>query len=65
MTEIPDSGSVWPVSWEAAREAQLDAALRATPSQRVAWLEAAIRLAYASGALPRQDEPKDPPGRTK
>jgi hypothetical protein len=36
-------------------KAFLDAMLAATPTQRLAWLEEALRLAYASGALkPRE-----------
>jgi len=30
----------------------LDSVASATPAQRLAWLEEAIRLAYRSGALP-------------
>ena len=42
--------------WDAARPDLLDATLAATPAQRLAWLEEALRLAYASGAL----KPKEP-----
>lgn len=31
--------------------------LRATPEQRLAWLEEAIALAHATGALPRKNRP--------
>ena len=41
----------WVASWEAVRQAQLETALAATPEQRLAWLEDAMRLAQASGAL--------------
>jgi hypothetical protein len=37
--------------WDAAQQDLLAATLSATPAQRLAWLEEALRLAYASGAL--------------
>ena len=37
--------------WTAADQNLLDATLAATPAQRLEWLEEAIRIAYASGAL--------------
>lgn len=43
----------WGAGWEAHRVRQLTAALRATPAQRLAWLEEMIVLAYRVGALPR------------
>ena len=48
----------WPVSWEASREAQFRAMARATPAQRLAWLEQALRMAQASGALSRAETPE-------
>ena len=33
-------------TWEGSREARLDAALAATPAQRIAWLEDALYLAF-------------------
>ena len=41
----------WDVSWEDVERAQLETMLAATPAQRLAWLEGAVRLAHASGAL--------------
>ena len=41
----------WDVSWADVEQAQLETMLAATPAQRLAWLEEAMRLAYASGAL--------------
>jgi hypothetical protein len=41
-------------SWDAKRRLQFVLALEATPEQRLAWLEEMIRIAHASGALPRQ-----------
>ena len=37
--------------WNAADQNLLSATLSATPAQRLAWLEEALFLAYASGAL--------------
>jgi hypothetical protein len=48
-----DKRDEWPCSWEAVRDAQQAAVLRATPAERIAWLEEAIALAHRSGALPR------------
>jgi hypothetical protein len=42
--------------WDAAQQDLLAATLAATPAQRLAWLEEALRLAYASGAL----KPREP-----
>jgi hypothetical protein len=39
--------------WESARRRALTLALAATPAQRLAWLEEAIEVARASGALPK------------
>ena len=36
----------WYGTWEGSREARLDAALAATPAQRIAWLEDALYLAF-------------------
>lgn len=41
----------WAVSWEASRIACLESARAATPAQRLAWLEDALRLAHRAGAL--------------
>lgn len=40
-----------PNDWTAADQNLLAATLAATPAQRLAWLEEALRIAYASGAL--------------
>jgi len=45
----------WPVTWTAHREDQIARMMGATPSQRLAWLEEAIVLAFRSGALPRPE----------
>lgn len=39
--------------WSSNRMRKLTRGLDASPAQRLAWLEAMIRLAHASGALPR------------
>jgi hypothetical protein len=44
----------WNSGWEARRVEQVILALRATPAQRLAWLEEVIALAYRSGALPKR-----------
>ena len=41
----------WDASWADVERAQLVTMLAATPAQRLAWLEEALRLAHASGAL--------------
>jgi hypothetical protein len=42
--------------WDATRRFQMERALTATPAERLAWLEEAIALAHATGALPRRDD---------
>ena len=37
--------------WDASDQSLLSATLMATPTQRIAWLEEVLELAYASGAL--------------
>jgi len=39
--------------WESARRRKFTLGLAASPSERLAWLEEAISLAWAAGALPR------------
>ena len=48
--------SDWRADWSDIEDAQLDAALSATPSQRFAWLEEAIEFARSVGSLPSHDE---------
>lgn len=48
------TGSDWRGDgWEDARQRSFTRGLNATPAERLAWLEEAIALAWASGALPR------------
>ena len=37
--------------WDACDQSLLSATLMATTTQRIAWLEEALQLAYATGAL--------------
>lgn len=37
--------------WSGDSQSLVDAMLAATPTQRIAWLEEALQLAYATGAL--------------
>lgn len=39
-----------PVTWDEVKDAELDDALRASPGQRLAWLEEALKLAWMVGA---------------
>ena len=41
----------WVATWADVEQAQLETMLRATPALRLAWLEEAMRLAHACGAL--------------
>lgn len=55
----------WVVTWEDVENVQIETMLAATPAQRLAWLEEAMRLARASGALAalrREREAKETPG---
>ncbi|OQW32237.1 MAG: hypothetical protein A4E19_19575 [Nitrospira sp. SG-bin1] len=45
------SGETQPKQWDASDQSLLSATLMATPTQRIAWLEEALQLAYATGAL--------------
>ena len=40
-------------TWESAHRRKLTLGLDATPAERLAWLEEAITLAWATGAFPR------------
>lgn len=46
----PTEERLYPVTWDEVKDAELDDALRATPAQRLAWLEEAIKLAWMAGA---------------
>ena len=54
-TNKPSSANEWPVTWAAQRDDQLERMRRASPAQRLAWLEDMIRLAFLTGALPRKE----------
>jgi len=47
----------WRAGWKDNERAQLRSWLKATPAERLAWLEEAIKLAYQAGALgPKQQD---------
>lgn len=50
----PPDERLHPATWDEVKEAELDDALRATPSQRLAWLEEALQLAWKAGAIKRE-----------
>jgi len=54
MATVLDEKSTDWGSWAANDEQKLTMGLRATPAQRLAWLEEMIAVAYRSGALPRR-----------
>ena len=45
------SRGMHPTDWNADDQNLVAATLMATPTQRIAWLEEALQLAYATGAL--------------
>ncbi len=45
----------WSASWASQERETLEASLAATPAQRLEWLEEALEIALASGALPREE----------
>ncbi|MGE0643103.1 MAG: hypothetical protein AB7P24_05490 [Nitrospira sp.] len=45
------SQEMQPVDWNADDQNLLSATLMATPTQRIAWLEESLQLAYVSGGL--------------
>ena len=54
--EVAAQDERWVASWDAVRQAQLEAGLAATAAQRLDWLEEAMRVAEASGALAARRE---------
>ena len=51
----PKDERLYPVTWDEVKEAELDDTLRATPAQRLAWLEEALQLAWKAGAIKRHE----------
>jgi hypothetical protein len=47
---------VWSADFQAGSDQFFEAALAATPSERLKWLEEALAFAAKMGALPRRDE---------
>ncbi len=54
VKHTPEEERLRPVTWDEVKEAELDDALRATPAQRLAWLEEALQLAWKAGAIKRE-----------
>ncbi len=52
---MPDEKK-WECGWEDVRRRQLTAGLKATPAQRLAWLEEMMALAHRVGALRRKPD---------
>lgn len=46
----------WQGDWEGNEQAELRSWLKATPAERLSWLEEAIRRAHEAGALPSREE---------
>lgn len=57
MAERIEASRAWDASWEASRQQFLESVMRATPAQRLAWLEEALELAYRAGALDARVKP--------
>ena len=56
LSEFTPTPEQWRAGMEAAEDVRRAAALKATPAQRLEWLESAIRFAWAAGALPRKKD---------
>ena len=52
-------GDDWTADWSVIEDAELDAALAATPTQRLRWLDEVILFAYRAGALSPRDEEEE------
>ena len=50
----PEGEDAWGAGWEAHHRRQLTLGLRASPAERLRWLEEMIALAHRTGALPRR-----------
>ena len=53
MSDVVDEPADWACRWEDARHRALTLGVRTTAAQRLEWLEEAMKLALASGALTR------------
>jgi len=47
---------LYPATWDEVKEVELDDALRATPAQRLAWLEEVLKLAWIARATGGEKE---------
>lgn len=62
----PAEEDLWAkTTWEGHAQWQLERTLAATPEQRLAWLEAAIRIAHAAGAIRRRQVDLAVPARSR
>jgi len=55
---MPRTDTPWPVAWSDVEDEQLREWLRATPAQRLAWLEEMLEFARMAGALPNVRQEK-------
>jgi len=53
VSDVLGEPTDWACRWEDARHRALTLGARTTAAQRIEWLEAAMRLALASGAMTR------------
>jgi hypothetical protein len=51
MTDPEDASEPWDATWEGARRQLEESVRRATPEQRLAWLEEVLEIAWSAGAL--------------
>ena len=52
----PSEERLYPATWDEVKEVELEDSLRATPAQRLAWLEEALQLAWMVGATTGKKE---------
>ena len=51
MAERGELSGEWDATWDGAKRQLLASTLKATPAQRLAWLEEVLELAYRAGVL--------------
>lgn len=47
---------LYPATWDEVKEVEPEDALRATPAQRLAWLEEAMKLAWMAGVTKGEEQ---------
>lgn len=62
-TDVTTEHDDWQADWESARRRKLTLGLGTTPAERLRWLEEALRIAQASGALDRLRKRRQAEGR--